>query len=390
VSEVINWNYSTGESGTEGPWIVEEKSESISDVVTPNYHNLIKQGAIINNSCLYTSSEESSNGVGLGTYNQDAPSTFSYTLAGPLTRKRLPQRSTNLYNDWYNGMGDVAASEDNAKAQAIARIDKSTYAFGEDLLEIRQTLRFLKRPFKSLTDLSRAYRKFFTYKRSRGMSLLDAHAQAWLQYRFAVGPLVRSLHDAVEALSVDDVPFPKRLTARGFEQDEVNFYDPSYDFGINTFSRSLKASQKVKATILYEVNNPRRDWQFKLGLRAKDIPATIWAVMPYSFMVDRVLNVTDFVQAVTNLVDPDISILAGSVSTRTSHLRKIQLMSSEPSGWSAEVLGEQIVRDDFSYNRSPWEPSVLDTIPDLDVRGLVDSATKLADLAALVKSNFRR
>lgn len=296
------------------------------------------------------------------------------------------------------------ASEDRAKALSLSNMDNTQYAFGEDALELGETLRFLKSPLKSVSNLAKLFKrdvktiKRFGIKTNVGTlrrSVRDqtkAVADAWLQYRFAASPLIRSCMDALEAYYAYTPTFPERLTARGFSKDEAdNKVDWSWENGGNGRQYSLRRSieQDFHASILYTVTNPIYDWKWKLGFRAKDIPTTAWQIVPLSFMVDRVLDISTFSKGVMNLADPNVKILAASVRRKTTHIESYKLNSMTSNVYTGYAQGNTNEHTYFEYERVPWSPSFIDTLPKLTLHRLVDDATKIADLCALIRGRLR-
>lgn len=380
----------------------------MTDVVTPNYQQKIADGHIINNPCVYTMLSTSSSGSGSIHYENVS---WEYYLNGPVTRFRSGDSTLPGFRD------NLAVSQPTdlrarAKQQAIANIDSTPYAFGEDSLELRETIRFLKSPFGSLLNLSRGFKSSYkkrkrlyrlqTYKPTDKLlkhleeaygnvnkadwRLLKAHADTWLQYRFAASPLVRSCIDVLDAYSSVPVTLPERLSSRGI-QTATEQASKTETYTDQTFDQLHMMSWDVKASILYEVSNPIRDWRYRLGFRAKDWPTTFWQVMPYSFMVDRVVDVTSFSKGVINLLDPKVKILSACVREKTLDRYTHQLTSGGP--YAVTTNGEVVVDDEFIYDRQPWNPSIRDTVPTQTWGYLVKDATHVLDLASLILSNFK-
>jgi hypothetical protein len=299
----------------------------------------------------------------------------------------------------------------------VAQIDSTPYAFGEDVGEVRETLRFLRHPFSSLLKLGKNFerdvlraskrklkskrqliiadirrRKFLSdnlaYKPS--IRRANALAQVWTEYQFAAAPLVRSALDALEAATFyREAQPPKRVTARGFAESTVDITDEAKRYwtaGIfDTFTRRRQLVRECHTGILYQVSNPVQDTKWLLGLRLKDVPETAWQLMPYSFMLDRVLNISRIVRGVTNLLDPTVRILAGWVVAKDADTRELTYVSqARNDGWTVVVSGDLLRDDVFSYRRDTWIPSMSDVVPPVTPRGLIDDASKTADLVSLV------
>ncbi len=376
--------------------------EDMFDFVTKNYRKLISQGSIVNNPCEYTRESLTQSGPGRQ-HTLKSDGTVEYTLDGPLTIRYEELSGVDLWVDLPSELSGNGMPR--AKQLAIANIDSTPYAFGEDSLELRETLRFLRNPVSSLVDVSRSYRKMYdqlVYKRSKRYKgkvwtpkdfrevTTKAAADAYLQYRFALTPLIRSAMDIIDSYSTGKHIHPTRLTARGFSQDSISDGGIKKE-GVWTFDRNISIESEYHASIIYEVTNPIYDWKYRHGFRAKDWPTTVWQIMPYSFMIDRVWDITSFCKGVMNLLDPKVKILTGS--ERVKHTRTYTYACTDRDSdatWTRTVTGDTMTQKYFEYQRIPWTPSVSDTVPSTSLKTLTDSATKIADLTALIHSAFRR
>jgi hypothetical protein len=403
-SRTINYQENTltvdftrgGTDTSHGPFVTDYETEGMDDVVTPNYHKRIAAGEIINNPCGYEHKTLTTKGEGYAHHRLPANgSSYDYTLSGPLSYYRKLSMPSTF---WTNPPLDVSNADpqvDRAKTLAIARIDATPYAFGEDALEVGETLRFLRHPLESILGIGNAIRrgaraKTALGKRNTQKEYIRACSNAYLQYRFALSPLIRSISDALAAFEAEPKTLPERLTSRGHMKSEDS--DSSdFSYGGRTFHRSLTRKYDTRASILYTVSNPIRDWRYRLGFRPKDLPTTLWQIVPYSFMVDRVVDVSSFCAGIINLADPRVRILSACVVE--THLEKTsyQLASDNQPGWTIEIHGDVVEDETYTYYRNPWNPSVFDLFRGLnpDLLNLVNSATKTLDLVSLILQRFR-
>jgi len=371
--------------------------KTITDVVTSKFRSKIKQGVIINNPCTITDSNIPVGG-GSRTYDRQWSdgSTWNNVVSGPLyswTTRDLPLP----YDlDDFSNLDLVAM----AKLKALSNIDSTPYSFAEDLAEIRTTVKHLfsrGRDLKDLnTSLSRAVKYLKKQRHRKNPATIEREiSQLYLEYRFAISPLIRSIADLIEAANEKLGSRPDRLTARGFEENSstsrssIPISRPPYKA-----HAERELSEKVGAGILYSVTNPLSGFRFKYGLRNKDIPVTMWAIVPYSFMVDRVFNISQALRAITNLWDPDVHIHAAwcrtSRETRTVYNVNGSAVGSDsnnPQQW--HFSGTDLPIESFEYVRVPWTPSIADAIPTPTWVKLVDSFTKIADITALAHVNVK-
>jgi len=397
--------YLQGTVNTVTETILGQRIESITDVVTQDFHRKIQAGEIINNPMHYVNSSIN-NDTG-GTYRAvnvvqpelNTPTGAQYEMRGTGNLSRAVDLLVGApFTVAYLAPKVFASSHaDEARSRAMGNVDRTPYSFAEDIAEMRETVRFLKDPTAALRDLSQAFSNAWANRkrleRLKGtLNLSKAFAEVWLQYRFALSPLLRSLEDGLKA-ALDDTILPPRRVARGFYND-VHFDSDVIDAGVPNnllrWKRTISQTREVKAGILYEVTNPVQDWRSKYGLRHKDIPELMWAILPYSFMYDRLINLSQTIRGIESYLDPNVKYLAGWVTTKD----KVTLTKS----WTDQINPVYAVtlspdvesHEDFIYDRVVWEPSLGDTIGKFDPTGLVDDATKVTDLLSLILVNLKK
>ena len=378
-------------------------NESMDDTVVPGYHKAIRDGEIINNPCLYTSSTmaHGTDTVVLRTQHNFVPSTyFTYGDTGNWTYE-IAVVTPGLYQYNLNRAPsiDISKLNDIAKQKCLANVDSTPYDFMEDLGEISETLQFLRHPLTALKSMHNAFLKRRKYVRSlkiESKQKAKALAKLWNQYRFAAAPLYRSIMEGCEAFNNwDDTHRNTRRTAHGYSSEESeHVFNPVVQTGGNwvyTFKHDSVRELKIHAAIVYEVTNPLNDWKFKLGLRAKDIPTTAWELLPLSFMVDRLVDIKSSIAGLVNLLDPQVKILAGSVTKRDYGAIKLECINLSDTGgtWTVTIdKTDHFYMEDFEYSRSIWSPEYLDTVPRVTVGNVVDTISKTTDLLAILISTL--
>jgi hypothetical protein len=373
------------------------------DVVTPGFRGKQKAGEIVNNPCSMTVARRTTTGSGSVTQSQIAAPHDVWTASGTGT-------ITGYYSTYGGGLPtyveapvpDLTEMIHMTQQQCLANVDSTPFSFAEDLAEIRETIMFLRDPLATIRKLSLNYRKAIQrlakYRRLRSIKrypgqLLNDISSVWLEQRFAVQPVFRSILKLMEAYETDKVYRPERRISRSLwtapnQSDARSVVKTS---GGRTFTYYCKAisSGSVRTGILYEVSNPVVNFQYKYGLRFKDIPKTMWAVMPLSFMVDRFVNISNFFGGAVNLLDPNVDILGAWYSTKAERTVSIGVRNIVESGYTSTIVPDDIVDKTFTYNRTIWEPSWQNTIPVFTPKGLIDSAAKTTDLLALIIQNYR-
>lgn len=377
----------TGVETVYGPYTTVDINDEMTDTVTPGYHRIVREGGIVNSNCVYTKSGRRSTASFFMTVDKSSsPYTPEYQYSGALLARMMDEATYGATLP-YPTLPDV---QSRAKMLALANIDKTPYAFGEDLLEVGETLRFLRNPLAALSKLGSEFNHEYlinrSWKRNR-YDLLKAHASVWNQYRFAVSPLVRSIQDGIEAYTAKLPSYPERLSSRGIAKETGSDSQSKQLWGFLNTTELVENEIDGKATILYTVSNPIRDWRFRLGLRVKDLPTTAWQIFPYSFMVDRLLDLSSFSQGVMNLADPSIKILAASYRAKVSGSKTYKTAGSYHSRYHI-TADDTLTEEEFTYKRDVWQPSIVDTLPEFTPGRVVDSATKITDLFAIVATKF--
>ena len=397
TSEMI-YSDNSGYEENRGTWKQKQVTESITDVVTKNYDARIKAGAVINNEMSYSFEQHTSTG---GSFQKNVqktdPNYWDQKDGGSATEESfIPY-----------GCSVISAADTTdvnvAKLAAIAAMDSTEYAFGEDLGEIGQTIRFLKNPIKHLTDLTRRHKRTESklirkrhknltrrreskesFWRRREAAKAKAIADSWAVYQWAYQPLVRSVSDLTEALMTQTANRKPRYSSRGFSRSNITVEDPDAATGALTGIHNVVLDKEIHATILYENHRNDNPTLKKFGLRLKDTPETAWQLFPLSFMVDRVANISQSISAVQNLLDSDLRILAASVTTRAHEVETWQYQARTSTTHYHTVVGDKVIAEKFHMNRVIWSPSLSDCVPPVKPGNLLSDTHKILDALALI------
>lgn len=388
------------------PYVAEYGDMVMNDFIDPGFYARRQNGEVFSNPCTYTVSK-------FNTIDSGAEAYSVWYLSNPNQKRNwikgnvsyyLTKRS-NLVYSWDSVCQAPAIGfdyEQHAKQNCLAHVDSTPYEFFEDLAEISETIKFLRNPIQGLADLARFYKRrkekildSFRKKLIDRQQEAKALADLWNQYRFAAAPLVRSIMSLTEVLwGQSQIERPARRTAHGFSDGHESTVTENMQRWaglprlIVLLERKSKRMVDSHASIYYEVSNPLVDWQFKLGLRLKDVPKTMWEVFPLSFMVDRLVNVKNAIIGLLNLSDPSVSFLASSFTTRTTETVDWTVTGS----WYETTYGSSLAFPgsyrftEFEYKRVNWEPSWRDTVPVVTPGGLVKDLTSILDLISITIS----
>jgi len=369
--------------------------EEMSDVVTPGYHEKIARGQLIINPLsrtLSTITEE----VASDSQNKIGDSSY-VTFSGMITARSLTDYPADLTKivKMEDEVGVLARDMlINLKADAIAKLDQTPYAFMEDLAELSSTMKTLTNPLHSAkVAASKFYRKtedrkgFYLKRKSlrRAEALARAAGDAWLSSRYEFRPIMYTIRDVYLGLPKIHTKSLKRMKAVAFGSFARGTAGvlPSTASNLE-YSFTYDHKYQAKVVLYYTMTNPidYRDWD--LGVRLKDVPKTVWALMPYSWLVDKFVDVSNSIQALTNLADPRLNILGGCITIEREEDRTYQSIAYPSTGWSGVVTGG--VRHEHSKNvvRTSYRPTIHDAIQPTTVAEALHDPSTLLDSASVI------
>lgn len=263
------------------------------------------QGEIIMSDCKLTSWTRTMTPGSLSAHNHVVPDDFDGTIVGDMVGS---SSGLQLNPD---PMPIASSNEDVLLMRAYANINKAPVMGGESVSDLGQTISMLKRPFKSASDLllTIARGKMRHLERSGG-SVARASANAWLEYRYGWKPIILDMQTIIkEAHKKREKCDQLRLVSRAGDMqestDSINWSAQSG--GGTTGGRTSYKRTKCDVGVMYDYKSrtSTEELQRILGFRARDVPATLWELVPYSFVVDWFVNVGEWLQAITP--DPNVT-----------------------------------------------------------------------------------
>lgn len=207
-----------------------------------------------------------------------------------------------------------------ALVKAYAKMNAPDIVSGEYVAEFSKTVGMLRRPFsgaqKLLKKIYRTRTRLLKHKVVTASDITRASASAWLEHRYGWKPLMMDADHAIESImsQFTDLNGCFRV-ARGsskMNQYSSNNYSGTFPqdehFHVE-FVRSVTQQLRADAGVLYRLKD-RTNFEKAnayLGIRPRDIPATLWELTPYSFVLDWFTNIGIWLQALTP--NPDVEIL---------------------------------------------------------------------------------
>lgn len=372
-------------------------SEEMHDVVVPQYDRLSQEGqVIINPMWKVTNSRELSastlvlkNAV-TGGYNTYTYQGGHYLIA--VTNGVGHSRVSHLSTEDVDKHQLAVLAGTSAQSNIVEPTFEGLVFVGE----LRETLRFLRNPLGSVAKLLQSYKRTMKARRRRckrnpkarecrmDYTLADFVADNWLSYRYAITPLVLDAQNAVEAIQNRSKTAPKRQTARGYSSDSKSAIQTFTD--TSAFVSTSKNVQtvldgKARAGILYQA-----DYSDSFGIKAHNIPAAVWELIPFSFVSDWFVNLGDWVRAITPKAGVNVLGSWTVLETTTTTTAQGSTSSGTNSSWSvstASSSSETLI--DRSVSREPSHAVGIASKPlpfsgDLGKKRIIDSLALIHNL----------
>lgn len=365
-------------------------SEIMDDVVSPGTMAAIKRGEVINQPLHKVKTTIYRSGGG-SLYRRNISSGEIHTVTGNGSYTDYVRQTDGnvalLTVPTLNAL-NTSTQIDAVKSMALAAVDKAPYAVAEDIATIREAYRFFRHPFASLDDLSKRFYRarvgLSNIRKGKKFNRAKALAALWLEYRFALMPSARTICTILDSLNRPiDKRYNKVITAHGMNT-LTGANSSASSFGSHRLFRTASAERTVRAVVQYRVSPPLREWQYKYGLRFKDVPELMWDLFPLSFMYDRIWNAGDAIRGLTNFLDPSVSILGGTTSVKLVLEQSISFQAWISSSYATTVVPDVDVYITDTYDRYVWSPSGLDVFPPVLPGGLIKDLKSIADLASLI------
>jgi hypothetical protein len=221
-------------------------------------------------------------------------------------------------------------------------------------------------------------------------AVLQLSANAWLQYRYGIKPLLNDVKNAMKLLRRDYSQADKPVRVRRFANAGATATSSGtalvYDGWLEvTDHRQSSSEYLIKATYWDEVI-PNR-WH-DLGLNPANVVGLAWELLPYSFVVDWFTNIGDVIYA--NAPRVGIKPLGGSLMIEKTHKFTSQAVSSRGTNASWILTGGP--SDSYTIEKVEKERSSLSLESKLVVRNdfRLDNWVRALDAAALTKSLLSR
>lgn len=209
-----------------------------------------------------------------------------------------------LVPEWF--LNDLVSARTMVVNRAFAKAYDSKANVLVTAAELHKTIGMVRRPFGKVRDLlfliTRRYRNLL----SKGVNAVQAAQNAWLEYRLGWKPLLFDIENIGKAVA-------KQMTTVDFSHLAVyrSHVDRNWSGSatipvalypaVGSLERKENIKAKVAAGVILRENlfdESSHPWQRTFGVELHDVAASVWELLPYSFVVDRFVEVQTWLTAI--------------------------------------------------------------------------------------------
>jgi hypothetical protein len=260
--------------------------------------------------------------------------------------------------------------------------------YGVEAGEFKETLQFLLNPVKTLKSIFSSRMMFGGPKEK--LSLLT---DAYLQYRFALQPLLGLIGDTVELVQKGFPSFEKDKIYSHHSKIEDSTAESAGTASLAVPCFSFRTTPSIVESVEY-LGSVQCTYQVPpglasmLGLHLLDVPSIVWELTRLSFIIDRYIAIGPWIDSLR--YNPETTILGGTSGIRRrvkirSELVEASFVYNSPVRWDkTDIVGPEIHWD--SYERRVEND--LQGWPAINY-GLSKSATHVLDEMVLILKSIK-
>lgn len=264
------------------------------DVMTPSFKKLVAQGRIINNpmyQVVGTTSIKPGSSEWIYHWEEQTYGDEIWgwdhipSLSPPLTVSTDLEVLESIWLD--------ASLVDTASAQAWANVDISEAAVLASLGELPETLNWLKNLYYRFYKVTKAFNKKRLVRHLAKGDLTDL----WLEYRYAIRPIIFEAESLVKALQLTKENI--RQTARGNAVVEESLGSvatrtngPTIHWG-QEYTVETTQRKEVRAGVLFAIDSDIDLLTHALGFNQPI--QSLWELVPFSFIIDWFFNIGEII-----------------------------------------------------------------------------------------------
>jgi len=365
---------------------------TMTDTVVPGFKKLVAKGHIFMNPYSQLKDDRSTTVVNLGFGPH--PSWGTREISGSLACEWSIPPS---YPAWFDQR--VADAKARTLLRAHSKVASEEFLALVTVAEAHKTASMLAKPFSVAQKLLEQMVRRKATLVSKGLTALSAASAAWLEYRFGWRPVIQDIQGIAKAWydAYDQHETPVRRVARASDKNIVwishgNVSKMSRPGTTEvTMVADYERAALVSSGVLYQLQDENLGTATarRMGLRLSDVPASAWELVPYSFVVDRFVDVGVWLNAITP--KPGVSILGSWTVVRDQKFNfhkltnvRIDVATAPATSYShtdGGVFNERIITVQRSANPS------LPPLPTVNYRDL--NLSQMVDHVALLNGLFK-
>lgn len=234
---------------------------------------------------------------------------------------------------------------DRALLGAYAKMKSPAFDGMVNLGELRETIKGILNPLSGIRSIVRRIVTKPTQSfrlRSSAAAYTEHMLNQWMEYRYGFMPLYLSVRDALKAAHY-------HLVGTGYVIQMIHKRAQNPSRTLVTTGHNEALYVPVKGTVVQTrsvtasaalASRLKIDEQRLWGFSVLDVPATVWELIPLSFVVDWFYNVGDWIKAVTP--DPSRTVVASSISLKEEWIDELaiyqHMIKNNPATWASPAV----------------------------------------------------
>lgn len=320
VTYLQTWNNRGPDAGSVPSQSWEGSRKQMTDTVTPNFLTKKRRGELILSDCDVWTWDRSYSPMSLVNVSQQADGyQCVWSGDGSGLIESLIARDSSLESS-------IPAMRSEALVKAYAKIRGETIMSGEVLADLGTSLEMLRRPLSGARKhLGNYLKEAGKHAKKTSTSISRAHADAWLEYRYGMTPLVMDANTSLQLAAENELRLRgERRVVRSTVKAHRNTVTPYTDISLPhwgwTATGTMMTDESISchAGVIYDIQLRSRSQQLSedLKLGVDSLASTAYNLLTLSFVADWFSNVGDWIEAMN--LPPSVTIRGNWVSTRIS------------------------------------------------------------------------